>query len=1197
MKKRTIILALITWVVLGGFIPDYGTSTPPDWTDIGVIDGITGTSEENYLIFPVPVPKNGTTKDIISPSPKVATLGTFGQIPVGHYTGTSTIDIPLYTVNYKDLYIPISILYNTMGNKPDIFPGPVGLGWALQAGGVITRTINGSPDTGGDIALGQGNSVYGEDIRDRPDWYDVYTHFGSTIQLNDIGFNGKVDPDEFNYNINGQTGSFYLTYQNKFLVRSDQGEFFNVTMHERGNMLYHLFPNGEPPQMQNLTEEQQNKLFGNNWIYDNYTNQNSHIDGVRTNNYINGFTMTDSKGIKYTFGNIYNGSSNDNAIEFTRLGLKETNISNYSPYIQAMAWYLTSIESPNGYKIQLEYDREYYVTKFRFTDVAIYKYLNGGTYLAENARWEDAYRSVFINGSVLKEIIFPDGKVTFSNSLATEQIDFDENCSSEPGSYNNINHFNHFFIYPDISFANTEKIHIQGHNTEGDYETVRNRFFPHKIDKISIFNNKDNNNPLKTIDFTYTTSHSQRLKLQQLVIAGNDTNDIAALKYKFEYNPKLLPPYLSNKTDYYGFYTNQELYSDIGDSAIKNYIINNPNYYQTKKKPNFEYAEAEALTKIIYPTGGYSQLEYEPHEFGKVYQTWQFGVRNITPTDNTAGDAGGLRVKSIKKYDNNNNMIASKEYKYKNKQDISSGVLAYLPQYTNAYLNVENTYSRSNTGSGGGGGSGGSGGGGGSGHGHGRPMHPLDPNELGILSQWEQPLLQNTNRATETCSIYDVTQAQNNGFYENASTAVRNSFDLFLRFSSNPTHPMGTTRGSHVTYSEVKVIDGNSNEINGYTIYKYKNYDNCYADLPLLGYVCNKLKDRNYGTTFPFWTNEEGMTMKQERGQLISEELYDKNNNIIKKTIYIYNNDNNRFNENVSFIKKVVNDISMSGSQNIMLLAGVIYTYHPWLKQKRETLYFESGDSLVTTTTHSYNEKYRLLKTTEIADSRGDVLKNSISYPFDNTEIAIYNEMTERSMLEYPIKYLSTKNDEQILETKTEYTKGTAINNYNLILPFKEYVKVGNNPEQLISTYNEYDKLGNPLSITDNQTGDKVCYLWSYNGSLPVAKIIGFDYAEVEKMVGETKINDLWENKNPGKSEIESIRTYMENTGALITTYTYQPLVGMISETDFRGITKYYEYDKLGRLQEIKVGKKGSPDDSDEDKRKSIEKYEYHYKE
>ncbi len=80
------------------------------------------------------------------PSPTAASLGKFGDIPVNLYTGTPNIEIPLYTVHGRTLQLPITLRYHASGIKVEEIAGWVGLGWALDAGGVITRTVKGLPD-------------------------------------------------------------------------------------------------------------------------------------------------------------------------------------------------------------------------------------------------------------------------------------------------------------------------------------------------------------------------------------------------------------------------------------------------------------------------------------------------------------------------------------------------------------------------------------------------------------------------------------------------------------------------------------------------------------------------------------------------------------------------------------------------------------------------------------------------------------------------------------------------------------------------------------------------------------------------------------------------------------------------------------------------------------------------------------------
>lgn len=81
------------------------------------------------------------------PSPTAVNLGTYGAVPVSHYTGTPNISIPIYELKGKSITLPISLTYHPAGIRPEIHPSPTGLGWTLQAGGVITRTIIGNaPD-------------------------------------------------------------------------------------------------------------------------------------------------------------------------------------------------------------------------------------------------------------------------------------------------------------------------------------------------------------------------------------------------------------------------------------------------------------------------------------------------------------------------------------------------------------------------------------------------------------------------------------------------------------------------------------------------------------------------------------------------------------------------------------------------------------------------------------------------------------------------------------------------------------------------------------------------------------------------------------------------------------------------------------------------------------------------------------------
>jgi hypothetical protein len=86
------------------------------------------------------------TANINPPSPEVAALGKYIDMPVSYSTGVPGITIPFYTVKSGSLQVPISINYNASGIKVEEASTWTGLGWTLSAGGNISRVVQGLPD-------------------------------------------------------------------------------------------------------------------------------------------------------------------------------------------------------------------------------------------------------------------------------------------------------------------------------------------------------------------------------------------------------------------------------------------------------------------------------------------------------------------------------------------------------------------------------------------------------------------------------------------------------------------------------------------------------------------------------------------------------------------------------------------------------------------------------------------------------------------------------------------------------------------------------------------------------------------------------------------------------------------------------------------------------------------------------------------
>lgn len=79
-------------------------------------------------------------------SPSATEFVRYERIPVSYFNGLLSIDIPLYTLEYKDLNLPLHLSYYASGIQLNQYPTMVGLGWNLNAGGCITRVVNGIHD-------------------------------------------------------------------------------------------------------------------------------------------------------------------------------------------------------------------------------------------------------------------------------------------------------------------------------------------------------------------------------------------------------------------------------------------------------------------------------------------------------------------------------------------------------------------------------------------------------------------------------------------------------------------------------------------------------------------------------------------------------------------------------------------------------------------------------------------------------------------------------------------------------------------------------------------------------------------------------------------------------------------------------------------------------------------------------------------
>ncbi|MDR2004121.1 MAG: RHS repeat protein [Prevotella sp.] len=84
---------------------------------------------------------------IVPPHPQARLFNQHINHEISEYNGLADIEIPLYTLELKEMKIPISLSYHSSGIKYLQQDGEVGVGWTLNVGGYnISRTVYGRPD-------------------------------------------------------------------------------------------------------------------------------------------------------------------------------------------------------------------------------------------------------------------------------------------------------------------------------------------------------------------------------------------------------------------------------------------------------------------------------------------------------------------------------------------------------------------------------------------------------------------------------------------------------------------------------------------------------------------------------------------------------------------------------------------------------------------------------------------------------------------------------------------------------------------------------------------------------------------------------------------------------------------------------------------------------------------------------------------
>ncbi len=135
-------------------------------------------------------------------SPETAALGKFINTPVSYFTGVPQIQIPIYQLQDGNINVPVSLAYHSGGIRVNEMATRVGLGWKLDAGGSVTRMVRGLPDDSPNGYINTSVSV--------SDLYSNSTQLFSHLE-SVMNQNLDLESDIYHFNLpDGTSGKFFF---------------------------------------------------------------------------------------------------------------------------------------------------------------------------------------------------------------------------------------------------------------------------------------------------------------------------------------------------------------------------------------------------------------------------------------------------------------------------------------------------------------------------------------------------------------------------------------------------------------------------------------------------------------------------------------------------------------------------------------------------------------------------------------------------------------------------------------------------------------------------------------------------------------------------------------------------------------------------------------------------------------------------
>ncbi|MBD3903566.1 hypothetical protein NAL32_00695 [Chryseobacterium sp. Ch-15] len=1072
-------------------------------------------------------------------APTANNLMKFEEIPVSYYTGVPNIDIPIYTIPSDKIQIPVILSYHVLSAKPDDISSEVGLGWSLIAGGTIARTVKGLPDEAIKDNLGsgrQGIGIYIDEFSNHPNYNGYYRNHIATY-LNILANNGSPFTDSYFRKTGFEAGVFnrydgqydvyqynFLGYTGRFIIKKNSANGFEVIKLDINNL--------------KITSEHNNK-------YEPVS-----------------FTIIDEQGKEYIF----------NIVEKTQRSFMVDKVSQLSDSPEASigqideynsAFHLSSVKNAGGYELaSFEYNlpQEVNTSSTSITN-------NSPVY---NPQIEDYIKQQIDAYLPPKSQIYTTNSLNKTRTLKRVTI---------PGS-------------GKIDFIYT------GNDPNLGFTTV-----PVILSEILIkdYSEKIVEKVLLSQQISYTpilATERKRMKLTG-VTHKNILNNVLS-EYKLNYYPSANLNSIKDGWGYASCYNGYScLYSDV-------------------------------LQSITYPTGGKTEFSFEPNTFSYAGQSPGLTLPLISNYEqnpnNWIWEDGGVSFDKFKepqkfmfKIDSEQDVnftysmasIPGSDWRLElywgNGQITSSVPDYYLGTLYNGITTPQGTVKI-----------------------HLPPGHyyaRLDTDDAGAM-------FQTFNYVSVTASYKEYKTSgiekflYGGGFSINTIKYLDHSGALIKQknFSyRDPSDNMQSSGALVYPYPVLNYDDGFITKLwyaNSFFWNEFINYNNLFrvkSSVNLLPVLKTKGSDVGYEYVTVFET-DKGKTINKytsprafpnseiintlppflpiidedyKRGNLIKEEIKDNNNVLLREKSLNYSTRA----ENI-----ITGLVFRTSPQEVYLSQYDTYEDFLYFKQNcgstftgikcsyiESTPLFPVQYSVETTNISKVNytgsetkeffngQQNSFNKTTEqtIYNTIDLPVKSNTTYPDNSSTETSYRYAHEKNntklinanIIGTPLEIENKKNNKTITKVETLY------NDITHYLPTSIISHYLNNVAQTEVTYDQYDSKGNLQQYT-TKDGIVTSIIWGYSSTQPIAKVTGVSYSVASGLATEIiAASDADINVSTEQNLIDKLDLFRKESAlqnAQISTYTYDPLIGVTSITPPSGIREIYKYDSANRLENIK---------------------------